>query len=122
MGPWLGALTGFACIPVQLTRSIAEDKGSMSTMFVDIITDQRMQLRRDKRYAQHGTRESITQASRRSCCLMPRRRDAARKSIFFFKGALRPYHTGRTSLGLAADISRGGMKRIGPITYAHRMT
>ena len=69
MGPWLGSLTGFACIPVQLTRSIAEDKGGMGTMFVDIITDQRMQLRRDKRYAQHGTRESITPASRRSCCL-----------------------------------------------------
>ena len=55
MGPWLGSLTGFACIPVQLTRSIAEDQGGMGTMFVDIITDQRMQLRRDKRYAQHGT-------------------------------------------------------------------
>ena len=62
----------------------------MSTMFVDIITDQRMQLRRDKRYAQHGTRESITQASRRSCCLMPWRRDAARKSIFFLRGPCAP--------------------------------
>lgn len=95
----------------------------MGTMFVDIITDQRMQLRRDKRYAQHGTRESITQASRRSCCLMPRRRDAARSLFFFFfKGALRPYHAGRTSLGLAADMSRGGQMCIGPIMYAHRMT
>lgn len=54
--------------------------------------------------------------------LMPWRSDAARKPIFFFKGALRPYHAGRTSLGLAADMSRGGQMCIGPIMYAHRMT
>lgn len=51
MWPGLCMSTGLACIPIQLTRSVAKDKGGMGAMLMDIITDQRMQLRRDKRYA-----------------------------------------------------------------------